>query len=145
VKKYLKFLFSEWRKSFKLEKRTFERKEISVKVVFIVVSRKAPDKTSASHDAIGCDISEQGMSLLVDNLRYDGHHIWKDDSFMDPNIIRLAFHLRGEEDPIEAEAEVVNFSLAGPRAIKRYKIGVRFTKISRESLNVIIRFLTRKS
>ncbi|MBN1522666.1 MAG: PilZ domain-containing protein [Candidatus Aureabacteria bacterium] len=144
MKKFFQYLLDEWLKSFHLEKRDFNRKKISQKVVFIIISRKFPEKTSLQHDAIAYDISERGMSLFVDHLRYDNLHIWKDDSFMDPNYLRLAFHLPKEEKPIEAEAEVVNFSLASPRAIKRYKIGIKFTDISQESLSSIKQFLACK-
>jgi len=141
VKKIFQYLLDDWLKSFHLEKRDFKRKKISQKVVFIIVSRKSPEKTSLQYDAVAYDISIRGMSILVDHLRYDGLHIWKDDSFMEPNYLRLAFYLPGEDKPIEAEAEVVNFSLAGPQALKRYKIGVKFTDISPESLAQIGKFL----
>jgi hypothetical protein len=141
VKKILKYLSGEWLKSFKLEKRSFERKDIHQKLIFIIISTKAPEKTSSQQEAEATDISEQGLSMLVDHLRYDDLHIWKDDSFMEPNYLRLAFHLPGTTAPIEADAVVVNFSLAGPRAMKRYKIGVRFKRIAPEALISIRKFL----
>jgi len=142
VKKIIKFLFSDWLKSFKLEKRVFERKSIQVKVVFIICSRKFPEKSSNQQEAVANDISHRGMSLLVDHLRYDDLHIWKDDSFMDPNFLRVAFQLIGTDKVIETEAEVVNFSLASPRATKRYKLGIKFTEMSSESKISLGKFLS---
>ncbi len=143
MKKIIQFFLDELHKSFKLEKRGFERRRFSLKVVFLIISRRDSKKVSDQHEAIAVDISEHGMCFLVDHLRYEKLHIWKDDSFMEPNFLKLAFYLPGEEDPVDAQAEVVNFSLAGPRFIKRYKIGVAFTKISPSSKEAVLRFLTR--
>jgi hypothetical protein len=145
MKKILSYLYNELKRSFRLEKRNYARKRVDARVVFIVISRRSPEKVSHQQTGVMHDISQRGMSFLVDNLYYDGLHIWKDHSFMEPNFLKIAFLLHGISAPVAAEAEVINFSLAGPSCIKRYKIGVRFLDIDKSSAARIKEFLQEKS
>jgi hypothetical protein len=144
MKKILSYLYNDLKSSFRLEKRNCVRKRIDTRIVFIVISRRSPEKVSHQQTGIMHDLSLRGMSFLVDNLYYEGLHIWKDHSFMEPNFLKVAFLLHGISTPIEAEAEVINFSLAGPSCIKRYKIGVKFLDMDKSSADRIKEFLQVK-
>ena len=143
MKKIFRYLLGDLKKSFKLEKRSFYRKEFHKSVVFIVISRHEDDKSSKQQEGTALDLSILGMCFLVNHLRYDGLHVWKDDSFLDPNYLKIAFMLPGYKNPIEVLAEVVSFSLAGPRYIKQYKLGVKFTDIKSDAREAIKRYMEK--